>query len=109
MRTNQELRELHEIADPVVGIRRNVGVLPISSVGIATGYGLDDQVSIPDIGTRFFSSPKCPERVWGPFNEYRRVKVTTELHLVTPPYVFMTCCSINGRDNFNFTCNVPRM
>jgi hypothetical protein len=35
-------------------------------VGIATGYGLDDRVSTPGIGKRFFSSPQRPGRLWGP-------------------------------------------
>jgi hypothetical protein len=34
-----------------------------SSVGIATGYGMDDQGSIPGKGKRFFSSPQCPHRL----------------------------------------------
>jgi hypothetical protein len=33
-----------------------------SSVGIATGYGLDDQ------GEREFTSPYRPDRLWGPPN-----------------------------------------
>jgi hypothetical protein len=47
------------------------------AVGIATGYGLDDQgvgVRVP-VGSRIFSSPRRPERIWGPpnllFNGYR--------------------------------------
>jgi hypothetical protein len=39
-------------------------------VGIATGYGLDDQrvgVRVP-VGSRIFSSPRCPDRLWGPPN-----------------------------------------
>jgi hypothetical protein len=36
-----------------------------SSVGIATGYGLDDPGSI--LGSaRFFSSPQRPDRLWDP-------------------------------------------
>jgi hypothetical protein len=41
-----------------------------SSVGIALGYGLDDQGSrgsIPGGGWEFFSSPR-PERFWGPLS-----------------------------------------
>jgi hypothetical protein len=40
-----------------------------SSVGIATGYGLDDRgsrVSIPDGGWEFFSPPPRPDRFWSP-------------------------------------------
>jgi hypothetical protein len=41
-----------------------------SSVGIATTYGLDDRgvgVRVP-VGSRIFSSPNCPDRLWGPHN-----------------------------------------
>jgi hypothetical protein len=45
--------------------------------GIATGYGLDGRgvgVRLP-VGERFFSSPRSPERLWGPpsllTNRYR--------------------------------------
>jgi hypothetical protein len=48
-----------------------------SSVGIATGYGLDNRgvgVRVPE-GARNFSSPRRPDRLWGPpsllSNEYR--------------------------------------
>jgi hypothetical protein len=37
-------------------------------VGIATGYGLDDQglgVQVP-VGVRIFSSPRRPDWLWGP-------------------------------------------
>jgi hypothetical protein len=36
--------------------------------GIATGYGLDDRgvgVRVP-VGSRIFSSPRRPDRLWGP-------------------------------------------
>jgi hypothetical protein len=39
-----------------------------SSVGTATGYGLDDRgvgVGVP-VGSRIFSSPHRPDRLWGP-------------------------------------------
>jgi hypothetical protein len=39
-----------------------------SSVGIATGYGLDDRdvpIRVP-VGSRIFSSPRRPDRLWGP-------------------------------------------
>jgi hypothetical protein len=39
-----------------------------STVGIATGYGLDDrgvEVRVP-VGSRIFSSPHCPDGLWGP-------------------------------------------
>jgi hypothetical protein len=48
-----------------------------SSVGIATGYGVDDRgvgVRVP-VGSRIFSSPSRPDRLWGLpsllSNEYR--------------------------------------
>jgi hypothetical protein len=37
-------------------------------VGIATGYGLDDRgvgFRVP-VGSRIFSSPRYPDRLWGP-------------------------------------------
>jgi hypothetical protein len=36
-----------------------------SSVGIATGHGLDGQGSIPGSGKRFFPSPQRSDRLWG--------------------------------------------
>jgi hypothetical protein len=47
----------------MVEIRDNV-------VGIATGYGLDERgvgVRVP-IGSRIFSSPRRPARLWGPYS-----------------------------------------
>jgi hypothetical protein len=41
-----------------------------STVGIATGYGLDDQgvgVRVP-VGSKIFTSPYHPDRLWGPPN-----------------------------------------
>jgi hypothetical protein len=47
-----------------------------SSVGIATGYGLDFLGSIPGKDKRFFSSPRCSDWLWCPSsvlaNGYRR-------------------------------------
>jgi hypothetical protein len=43
-----------------------------SVVGIATGYGLDERgvgVGVP-VGSRIFSSPCRPDRLWGPPNPY---------------------------------------
>jgi hypothetical protein len=45
-------------------------IIQDSVVGIVTSYGLDDQevgVRIP-IGSRMFSSPYRPDRLWGPPN-----------------------------------------
>jgi hypothetical protein len=39
-----------------------------STVSIAIGYGLDDRgvgVQFP-VGSRIFSSPRRPDRLWGP-------------------------------------------
>jgi hypothetical protein len=38
------------------------------AVGIATGYGLEDRgVGVPvPVGSRIFSSPHRPDRLWGP-------------------------------------------
>jgi hypothetical protein len=41
-----------------------------SVVDIATGYELDDRgvgLQVP-VGLRIFSSPRCPDRIWGPSN-----------------------------------------
>jgi hypothetical protein len=38
-----------------------------TEVGIATGYGLDDQgigVQVP-VGVRIYTSPRRPDRLWG--------------------------------------------
>jgi hypothetical protein len=50
-----------------------------SVVGIATGYGMEDRgagARVP-VGSRIFSSPRRPNRLWGPpnllSNEYRRL------------------------------------
>jgi hypothetical protein len=79
-----------------------------SAVSIATGYGLDDrvvEVRVP-VGSRIFSSPRRPDRLWGPpnllSNGYRglgreadhspatsaEVKKTW-VYTSTPPYAFM--------------------
>jgi hypothetical protein len=68
-----------------------------SAVGIATGYGLDDRgvaVRVP-VGSRMFSSPRRPDRLWGPPSllsvsgalspggkSGRGMKLTTHLQLV---------------------------
>jgi hypothetical protein len=40
-----------------------------SSVGIATGYGMDDRGSfLGGGGWEFFSSMPCPDRFWGPYS-----------------------------------------
>jgi hypothetical protein len=88
-----------------------------SAVGIATGYGLDDRgvgVRVP-VGSRIFSSPRRPDRIWGPpsllSNRYRGGGLSPGvkrqerdadqpppanaevknmwIHTSTPPYAFM--------------------
>jgi hypothetical protein len=83
----------------------------LSAVGIATGYGLDERgvgVRVP-VGSKIFSSPHRPERLWGPQNllssGFPGVKrsgreadhsppTTAEvkkmwIYTSTPPYAFM--------------------
>jgi hypothetical protein len=45
-----------DLPSPVSGI----------SVGIVTGYGIDNGCSIPGRGKWFFSSPQRPDRLWDP-------------------------------------------
>jgi hypothetical protein len=44
----------------------NKNLLHDSAFGIATGYELDDRGSISGRGNKFFSTPKLPDRIWGP-------------------------------------------
>jgi hypothetical protein len=67
----------------------------LSSVSIATGYGLVGRGSIPGRGKRLVSTPQRPDRLWGPpsllYNVYlgpfqgglsgRGMKLTTHLRL----------------------------
>jgi hypothetical protein len=48
-------------------VRHRIGWSRDSVVGIATGYGLDDQeVGVRvTVGSRIFSSPRRPDRLWG--------------------------------------------
>jgi hypothetical protein len=43
-----------------------------SSVGIATDYGLNRRgiAFRVSVKARFFSSPRCLDRLWGPLNGY---------------------------------------
>jgi hypothetical protein len=62
--------ELRIKLDLLRGFLRRTSSLgnPDSSVGIVTGYGLDDrEVGVRvAVGSRFFSSPRSPYRLWGP-------------------------------------------
>jgi hypothetical protein len=57
---------------PVCSIVPEATTLPHreSSVGIATGYGLDDRgVGVPvPLELIIFSSPRLPYRIWGPLS-----------------------------------------
>jgi hypothetical protein len=57
-------------------------ILELSSVGIATWYGLDERVSIPGRRKRCFSTPQRPDQLWGQSrllsNRYRGVKKAGE-------------------------------
>jgi hypothetical protein len=108
-----------------------------SSVGIATGYGLDDRgvgVLVP-IGSSVFSSPRRPDRHWGPrsllCNEYRGlfprgksgrgVKLTTHLQLlprsgirgsIHPHYhtsSWRRASLVKHRDNYYYGCTWLRI
>jgi hypothetical protein len=39
-----------------------------SSVGVAMDYELGEYDSIPYRRKRFFSTPQCPDQIWGPFS-----------------------------------------
>jgi hypothetical protein len=56
---------------PVILYGYDTGRSRDSSVGIATGYGLDDRggggVLVP-VGSKIFTSPCRPDRLWGPPN-----------------------------------------
>jgi hypothetical protein len=54
----------------LISLMSYMGFSRDSAVGIATGYGLDDRgvgVRVP-VGSRIFSSPCRPDRLWGPPN-----------------------------------------
>jgi hypothetical protein len=53
---NEELHNLHSTPN---------SIRMMKSVGIATGYKLDGPGSNA-VGSRFVSSPQCPDRLWGP-------------------------------------------
>jgi hypothetical protein len=98
-----------------------------TSVGIATGYGLDDRgfrVRVP-VGSRVFSSRLdrlrgsltflCTELVPGVKRQGREADnshpASAEMKKIwiyasTSPYAFMAQCLIKHRDNFNFTMTI---
>jgi hypothetical protein len=58
-------------------------------VGIATGYGLNYRgfgARVP-VGSRIFSSPRCPDRLWGPpglLSNGRRGQENVDLYIHSP-------------------------
>jgi hypothetical protein len=73
-RNKQENQILQHFSEPTKPKKSQDSV-----VGIAIGYGLDDQgvgVQVP-VGSRIFSSPHHPDRLWGPpsllCNGYQRL------------------------------------
>jgi hypothetical protein len=58
------------LLNPSVSDSYSLSWCPVSVVGIATNYELDDRgvgVQVP-VGSRIFSSPRCQGRLWGPSN-----------------------------------------
>jgi hypothetical protein len=55
-------------------IRKWINYINVPGVGMETGYRLEGPGLIP-CSARFFSSPQCPDRIWGPprllSNRYR--------------------------------------
>jgi hypothetical protein len=54
----------------IQGVKLKRNTASTLRAGIATGYGLDDRevgVRVP-VGPRIFSSPRRPDRLWGPPN-----------------------------------------
>jgi hypothetical protein len=96
----------------------SVETVVVLAIGIATGYGLDERevgVRVP-VRARFSSSPRCPDRFWGPpsllsnvnrflFLRDKAAGVEADHHLQLvprsrkrgsihpiPPYVFLAYC-----------------
>jgi hypothetical protein len=81
-RPNLSLNRAFEFSNRIQRLLRNKQIITKfknksrdSSVGIATDYGLDSRASVLGRDKRFFSSPQCPDQLWGPpnflHNEYR--------------------------------------
>jgi hypothetical protein len=61
-----------------------------SIVGIATVYALEERwvgVRVP-VGLRIFSSPRCPDRFWGPLtSNYCRDQENVDIYIHSPIYL----------------------
>jgi hypothetical protein len=113
--------------NPLIKLKINLPLyLPIyvsrdSSVGIATGYGLDDRGV--GVESKFFFSPHRPDRLWGllkspiqwvpgvkrPGREADHSAQTSAevekmwIYTSTSPYAFMAyCLLVKHRDNITF-------
>jgi hypothetical protein len=93
-----------------------------SSVGAATGYGLDSRHSIPGGRKKLLSTPQRPDRIWAQFSfppsEYRRLfprggdKASRTDHSLPPSSEIKNCGAIlplhhtskliKHKDNFTF-------
>jgi hypothetical protein len=70
-RPTSEQTLIPQLSSPEISCYTNwVIPAPMPHIGIATGYGLDNQgvgVLVP-VGSRIFSSPCCPDQLWDPLS-----------------------------------------